>query len=87
MKDPYTPVKLEDFIVENGDILRGECFLIVSVGPMRDGEDATVTVAASPMSMEMMRAMIMAAAYHHNVQEDSIDVMMFERSNDEERSE
>lgn len=86
MKDPYTPVKFEDFIGENRQLLDGRCFLIVSAGPRLGSEgdpEQTVSVVASPMSMEMLRGMIMAAAYHHNVQEDSVDVMMFERGDDE----
>lgn len=86
MEKPYTPVNLEQLIVENKEwLLDGRCFLIVSAAPSVSGDDDAIylSVVASPMSMEMMRGMIMAASYHHNIQEDKFDLIAVDRVDDQ----
>jgi hypothetical protein len=79
MDQPYHRTTLSDFIEENniGDL--GESFMLVMVEKPGEDGDAHIRVVASAMSLEMMRAMILAASYHHNVQEDSLDVLITER--------
>lgn len=81
MEKPYTPVNLEQLIVENKELRDGKCFLIVSASPSVSEDDDAIylSVVASPMSMEMMRGMIMAASYHHNIQEDKFDLITIDR--------
>lgn len=85
MEKPYTPVNLEQLIVENKELLDGRCFLIVSASPSVSGDDDAIylSVVASPMSVEMMRGMIMAASYHHNIQEDKFDLITVDRVDDQ----
>lgn len=85
MEKPYTPVNLHQLIVENKELLDGKCFLIVSASPSVSGDDDAIylSVVASPMSMEMMRGMIMAASYHHNIQEDKFDLIAIDRVDDQ----
>lgn len=78
MDTPYTPVKLNEFIKENGTLLDGEAFLIISARPLED-DALSMSVLASPMSLEVMRGLILAATYHHNMQEDSIDLVLTKR--------
>lgn len=71
-----------DFVKENAQNLNGKCFLIVSAGPSDESEASSichVNVVGSPMSMEIMRAMIIAAVYHHNIQDDSLDIALVNR--------
>lgn len=82
MDKPYTPTALDDFLRENETAITGEAFLLVTIekkSSLAGKDEAYIKVAASPMSLEVMRGMILAAAYHHNIQEDSLDVAVFER--------
>lgn len=78
MDTPYKPVSLKEFIRENNSLLDGEVFLIVSAKPL-DDEALSMSVLASPMSLEVMRGLILAASYHHNMQEDSVDLVLTKR--------
>lgn len=78
MDAPYTPVDIKEFIKENKSLLDGEAFLIISAKPLED-QALSMSVLASPMSLEVMRGLILAATYHHNMQEDSIDLVLTKR--------
>jgi len=75
---PYKPVDINSFIRENGTVLDGEAFVIISARPLGD-DSLSMSVLASPMSLEVMRGMILAATYHHNMQEDSVDLVLTKR--------
>lgn len=79
MDKPFTPVNLWDFINENRPLIDGKAFLIVSATPTED-DSLSMAVLASPMSLEVMRGLILAAAYHHNMQEDSVDMVLTKRA-------
>ena len=81
--DPYIPVKLDEFIKENRSLLDGDAFLIITAKPLED-QALSMSVLASPMSLEVMRGLILAAAYHHNMQEDSVDLLLTKRAEVEE---
>lgn len=83
MKQPFTPVNLHDFIKENESLIKGKAFLIVAAEPMED-DALSMSVLASPMSLEVMRGLILAASYHHNMQEDSVDLVLTKREPVEE---
>lgn len=78
MDAPYTPVNFDDFVRENRNLLNGKAFLIVCAEPLED-QALSMSVLASPMSLEVMRGLILAASYHHNMQEDSVDLVLTKR--------
>lgn len=79
---PYKTENLNDFIRDNNFLNNGSAFIIIAATPtIQDGAVDTVRidVAASAMSTELMRAMILASTYHHNIQDDMIDVIIARR--------
>lgn len=79
---PYKTEKLNDFLRDNNYLHNGAAFIVIAATPtVQDGAVDTVRidVAASAMSTELMRAMILAATYHHNIQDDMIDVILARR--------
>lgn len=78
----YTPTEIKDLVDSVSDLKSGEAFIIISARKVETDDDdyVDISVAASPMSMEMMRAMITAAVTHHNIQEDSLDMVLSHRA-------
>lgn len=85
---PYVKYSLAQFVKENEYLKEGVAFLVVSIVPERDGHgtgaDAMrIDVVSSPMDADLLRGMLLAAAYHSNMHGTSVDTVLVRREVDE----
>lgn len=80
----YQKYSLSQLVKENEYLKEGEAFLMVSIVPEREaGPLMRIDVVSTPMDADLLRGMLMAAAYHSNINGTDVDAVLVRRGIDE----